>query len=62
MPNPHPALITDEASGILVKNQRYVDWEAGATAERERIMELAKEAYPSIVTWPIWQSVTGELS
>ena len=60
MPNPHPEMITDEASGIQVKNQRYLDWEAGAKAERELILELVKSEYPSIVTWPTWQSLTGE--
>ena len=29
MLNPHKAKITDEASGIEVRNQRYEDWQNG---------------------------------
>jgi len=61
MPNPHAKMITDEYSGVQVKNDRYFDWEAGAKAERERIIEMVKKEYPPIVTWPIWKRLTGEL-
>jgi len=35
--NPHEEFITDEVSGIEVKNQRYLDYQQGAEEERERI-------------------------
>ena len=45
---------------MQVTNQRYLDWEAGAKAEREWIMEMVKKEYPLIVTWPAWKRFTGE--
>jgi len=60
MLNPHSEMITDECSGIEVTNQRYIDWEAGAKAARDEILELVKEEYPLIVTWPAWKRFTGE--
>lgn len=34
--NPHKKTITDEASGVEVDNQRYIDWETGYAACIER--------------------------
>lgn len=34
-PNPHPEFITDEASGIEVRNQRHKDWQEGYEAGRK---------------------------
>jgi len=40
MKNPHPKMITDEVSGIEVKNQRHIDWQAGAKAARAYIRSI----------------------
>ena len=63
MINPHPVMITDEASGIQVRNQRHDDFEAGAKAERERLMALVEKEYPAVTGWPFWKKLTetGEL-
>lgn len=60
MAEPHEPMITDEASGIRVKNQRHLDWEAGAKAERERLKALVEKEYPPVTTWPVWKRITGE--
>ena len=60
MTNPHEPMITDEASGVMVKNQRYLDWEAGARAERERLKALVEKEYPPVTTWSAWKKITGE--
>jgi hypothetical protein len=33
--NPHSKTITDEASGVIVSNQRYLDWQLGYEAHAE---------------------------
>jgi len=40
MQNPYPEIITDETSGIEVKNQRHIIWDEGARAERMRIRQF----------------------
>jgi len=45
MSNPHSEMITDEASEVQVKNQRYIDWEEGAKAQRDSIIKLIQESY-----------------
>ncbi len=42
MENPPSKMITDEASGIEVKNPLRIAWDAGAKAERERLAGIMR--------------------